>query len=394
MVYLENNNKLNDNSEIEVSVVIPCLNEEKTIGICIEKASRVFKECNINGEIIVSDNGSIDGSVDIALKLGATVVYQPLRGYGNAYIKGIKNARGQYIVMADADNTYDFLEIPKFIEPLRNNAADMVMGSRFKGKICKGAMPFLNRYIGNPILCGMLNLMFKTKVSDSHCGMRSFKREVFDKLDLKCSGMEFASEMVIKAAMAGLRTIDSPITYYPRCGESKLRAFHDAWRHLRFMFLFSPRWLFLIPGCFLFLSGGIIGTILVFSNIRIGNIAFETNTLLLCVMAVLIGFQIISFAIFSKVFAISQGLLPKDQRIENFFKIVRLEVGLFVGFILVLMGIGLILAAFWYWKIHSFGALSSRDSLRITIPGVTILTLGVQIIFSSFFLSILGLNRR
>ncbi len=383
-----------NNEDIEVSVVIPCLNEEETIGICIEKSKKAFKENNITGEIIVSDNGSTDKSVDIALKLGAKVVNQPLRGYGNAYIKGIKSASGKYIVMADADNTYDLLEIAKFIEPLRNNSADMVMGSRFKGRICKGAMPFLNRYIGNPILCGMLNLMFKTKVSDSHCGMRAFKREAFEKLNLKCPGMEFASEMVIKASMAGLKIIDIPITYYPRGGDSKLRAFQDGWRHIRFMFLFSPRWLFLIPGVFLFLSGGIMGTVLIFGNIKIGNIVFGVNTLLLCVMAVLIGFQLITFAIFTKIFAISEGLLPKDARIDRISHVIKLETGLLMGFIFILIGLGLIIGVFWYWKIHSFGALTPRDSLRITMPGVTILTLGIEIIFSSFFLSILGMKRR
>lgn len=384
----------NSDYKVEVSVVMPCLNEGETIGICIEKIKKAFKENNINGEIIVSDNGSTDKSVDIALKSGAKVVHQPLRGYGNAYIKGINSANGKYIVMGDGDNTYDFLEMNKFIEPLRNNSADMVMGSRLKGRIYKGAMPFLHRYIGNPVLSGMLKLMFKTKVSDSHCGMRSLKKEAFDRLDLKCSGMEFASEMVIKAAMAGLRIMDIPITYYPREGESKLRTFKDGWRHIRFMFLFSPRWLFLIPGVFFFLSGSIVGGIILFGKIKIGSIIFDANTLLICAMGILIGFQLICFAIFTKIFAISEGLLPRDIRIERLASFIRLEVGLLIGFIFIVIGFGLIMGVFWYWKTHSFGALTPRDSLNITIPGVTILTLGIQIIFSSFFVSILALSRK
>ena len=244
--------------EIEVSVVMPCLNEEETIGACIEKAQNTLNELGIQGEIVIADNGSTDTSVEIAERLGARVVHQPLQGYGAAYLAGIAAAAGQYIIMGDSDDTYDFTDLERFITPLRNGY-DFVIGNRLKGKILRGAMPPLHRYIGNPVLTGILNLLFRSGISDAHCGMRSFTQEAYQQMELRTTGMEFASEMIIKAIKADLKIEEIPITYYPREGESKLNSFRDGWRHLRFMLMLSPTYLFLIPGILLFLLG-LVGT--------------------------------------------------------------------------------------------------------------------------------------
>ena len=238
---------------------MPCLNEAQTVGVCVQKARRAIKQLGISGEVVVADNGSTDGSPSIAEREGARVVHQPIRGYGAAYLAGIAAARGKFIVIGDSDNTYDFGEIPRFLQPLRESA-DLVMGSRFKGEIKPGAMPWLHRYIGNPTLTGILNLLFRAGVSDAHCGMRAFTKDAYEKLGLQTTGMEFASEMVIKAAKVGLKITEVPITYYPRKGESKLHSFRDGWRHLRFMLMLSPTYLFLLPGALLFLIG-LLGTI-------------------------------------------------------------------------------------------------------------------------------------
>ncbi len=244
---------MNQDSTIEVSVVMPCLNEQQTIGSCIEKAKRTMKSLGIRGEVVVADNGSTDNSVSIAENLGARVVHQPIRGYGAAYQAGIEATRGNYIIIGDSDDTYDFTDLERFLTPLRNGH-DLVMGSRFKGEILPGAMPWSHRYIGNPILSGILRWVFHTSISDAHCGMRAFTRQAYDKMQLQTTGMEFASEMVVKAAQAGLKISETPITYYPRLGESKLNSFRDAWRHLRFMLLFSPTHLFALPGALLFFA--------------------------------------------------------------------------------------------------------------------------------------------
>jgi len=386
---MESQIKSNDN-EIDVSVVMPCLNEEDTIGICIAKAKKAFKEHDIKGEIIVSDNGSKDKSVEIALNSGARVVYQPLRGYGNAYMKGIESAKGKYIVMGDADNTYDFSEIHKFIEPLKKGA-DMVMGSRLKGKIHKGAMPFLHRYIGNPVLSGILELMFKAKVSDAHCGMRSFKKEVFYKLCLKTPGMEFASEMIIKAAKARLRILDIPITYYPREGESKLRTFKDGWRHLRFMLLLSPEYLFILPGIIMLLFGLVSLIALIGGPVAILNHKFDLHMMILSSFFTISGLQVLSLGLFTQIY--SHNLFASDNKLITFFiKCFTLEKGIYSGLFFLMVGF-LFCAKVLYNYLHAITGDSVYYNARFAVFGVTMMITGLQLIFSSFYVSFLNLRK-
>ena len=376
--------------EVEASVVMPCLNEEDTIGICIEKAKESFIKHNIKGEIIVSDNGSSDKSVEISTRSGARVVHQPLRGYGNAYIKGIENARGKYVIMGDADNTYDFSEIHKFIEPLRKGA-DMVMGSRLKGRIHKGAMPFLHRYIGNPILSGILNLMFKAKVSDSHCGMRSFKREVFDKLRLKTPGMEFASEMVIKAAKARIKIVDIPISYYPREGESKLRTFKDGWRHLRFMLLLSPKYLFLLPGSVMFVFGLVSLIMLVRGPIIIRGHDFDLHMMILSSFFTISGLQILSLGLFTQIYA--HDLFDTKNKLVAFLvKYFSLERGIYTGLFILAVGF-LFCLKVYYNYVNGIVGDSVYYNARLAVFGTTFMISGFQILSSSFYVSFLGAKK-
>ena len=267
-------------TDVEVSVAMPCLNEEMTLGTCIEKVQQTLKALGIKGEIIVADNGSTDGSVEIAESLGAKVVHQPIRGYGAAYLAGIAAAQGKYIIIGDSDDTYDFTDLERFIEPLRNGY-DLVMGSRFKGEILPGAMSWSHRYIGNPILSGILRWFFKTNISDSHCGMRGFTREAYERMALQTTGMEFASEMVVKAVQEDLKIHEVPITYYPREGESKLNSFRDAWRHLRFMLLLSPTYLFVLPGSLLFVLGLLVLLVMLPGPVQIGNHAYDIHVMTL-----------------------------------------------------------------------------------------------------------------
>ncbi len=379
-----------ENREIEVSVVMPCLNEEDTIGICIEKTKKAFIEHSIKGEIIVSDNGSSDRSVEISTRSGARVVHQPLRGYGNAYIKGIESARGKYIIMGDADNTYDFSEIHKFIEPLRKGA-DMVMGSRLKGKIYKGAMPFLHRYIGNPILSGILNLLFKAKVSDSHCGMRSFKKEVFNKLRLKTPGMEFASEMVIKAAKARIKIVDIPISYYPREGESKLRTFKDGWRHLKFMLLLSPKYLFLLPGSLMFAFGFISLVMLVKGPIIIRGHNFDLHMMILSSLLTISGLQMLSLGLFTQIYA-HDLFDTKNRFVAVLIEYFSLERGLYTGFFLLVIGFMFCLKVYYNYLNGIIGN-SIYYNARLAVFGTTFMISGIQILSSSFYISFLGTRK-
>ncbi len=386
---MESQIKSNDD-EIDVSVVMPCLNEEDTIGICIEKAKKAFKEHDIKGEIVVSDNGSKDKSVEIALNSGARVVHQPLRGYGNAYMKGIESAKGKYVVMGDADNTYDFSEIHKFIEPLKKGA-DMVMGSRLKGKIHKGAMPFLHRYVGNPVLSGILELMFKAKVSDAHCGMRSFRREVFDKLCLKTPGMEFASEMIIKAAKAGLKIVDIPITYYSREGESKLRTFKDGWRHLRFMLLLSPKYLFILPGIIMSLFGLVSLIALIGGPVAILNHKFDLHMMILSSFFAISGFQVLSLGLFTQIY--SNSLFSSGNKLIAFFvKYFTLERGVYLGLFFISIGLYFCFKVYYNY-IHAIIGDSVYYNARFAVFGVTIIIEGLQILFSSFYISFLEMKK-
>jgi glycosyltransferase involved in cell wall biosynthesis len=373
---------------------MPCLNEAETVEVCVKKALRYLDKEGIVGEVIVADNGSTDGSREIAAGAGARVVPVAARGYGNALLGGIMAACGKYVIMGDADNSYDFLNLKPFVDKLREGY-DLVMGNRFRGGIAPNAMPWLHKYVGNPVLTKIGRVIFKSPCGDFHCGLRGFRKDAVMMMNLQTSGMEFASEIVVKASLLKMRIAEVATTLAPdgRSRPPHLRSWRDGWRHLRFLLLFSPRWLFLIPGLFLFLSGGFLATILTLTPVKVGNLVFDTNTLLVCAMSLLIGFQLIFFSVFAKAFAIHEKLLPKDVRIERFLKVANLEVGLLVGLSLFLIGLALLIFALFYWKQHHFGPLSAAASLRLTIPSVTLIMLGVQVMFSSFFLCSLGLKR-
>jgi glycosyltransferase involved in cell wall biosynthesis len=379
----------------ELSVVMPCLNEAETLGVCIEKVQRSIRAMGLAGEVIVADNGSNDGSQDIAENLGARVVHVQAKGYGSALAGGIAAARGKYVIMGDADDSYDFSNLSPFVAKLREGY-DLVTGNRFKGGILPGAMPPLHRYFGNPLLTALGRLFFRSDSGDFYCGLRGFNRAAIQELDLRTTGMEFALEMVVKATLRGLKIAEVPTTLSPdgRSRQPHLRSWRDGWRSLRFYLLYSPRWLFLYPGAFLMLLGMAVGFSLLPGPIKIGNINFDVHTLLYASIAVIIGFQTISFAVFAKVFAISEGLLPEDLRLNKLFEYITLESGLIVGTALVLAGLASSIYIVRFWEATSFGGLDPFRTLRIIIPAATALTLGCQIILSSFFLSILGLKRR
>jgi glycosyltransferase involved in cell wall biosynthesis len=380
---------------VELSVVMPCLNEAATVGICVKKAIAALEQHGIRGEVIIADNGSTDGSQELAREMGARVVNVERRGYGSALQSGIAAARGEFVLMGDADDTYDFSQLNEFVAKLREGY-DLVMGNRFQGKIMPGAMPPLHRYLGNPVLTGLGRLFFKSPVSDFHCGLRAFRKEAIEGLGLRTMGMEFASEMIVKATAFGLRVTEIPTTLSAdrRDRAPHLRTWRDGWRHLRFLLLYSPRWLFLYPGIALFTLGVLLNAFLLPGPRRIGNVVFDIHTLLFGAMAILLGFQSAIFATFTKVFAISEGLLPEDPRLTRMFRYATLEVGLIVGFLLILAGAGAWVLGLEYWRTQQFGALDSEKTLRIVIPGMVCFTLGFQVILSSFFLSVLGMSRR
>jgi hypothetical protein len=349
----------------------------------------------IRGEVIVADNGSTDGSQQIATEHGARVVPIETRGYGSALRGGIAAARGRFVLMGDADDSYDFTRVNDFVAKLREGY-DLVMGNRFQGGILPGAMPPLHQYLGNPALTGIARLFFKTSIGDIYCGLRAFRKDAIERLELRTLGMEYANEMVVKATTFGLRIAEIPTTLSPdgRDRPPHLRTWRDGWRTLRFLLLYSPRWLFLYPGIASFVFGIVISAALLPGPLMIGNVGFDVDTLLFAVMAILIGFESIVFATFTKVFAISEGLLPEDPRLSRMFRYVTLEVGLAVGILLVLAGTGAWVLGFAYWRSHNFGALDTAKTLRIVIPGLVCFTLGFQTILSSFFLSVLGMSRR
>jgi glycosyltransferase involved in cell wall biosynthesis len=384
-----------DRDELELSVVMPCLDEAATVGICVKKAIDALERHGIRGEVIVADNGSTDGSQQIASDFGARVVPVEKRGYGSALQAGIAAARGQFVLMGDADDTYDFSQLDEFVAKLREGY-DLVMGNRFRGKILPGAMPALHRYLGNPVLTGLGRLFFKSPVGDFHCGLRAFRKDEIEQLELRTLGMEFASEMIVKATAFGLRVTEIPTTLAPdrRDRAPHLRTWRDGWRHLRFLLLYSPRWLFLYPGIALVAFGMVVSAALLPGPRKIGNVVFDIHTLLFAAMAILIGFQSVVFATFTKIFAISEGLLPEDPRLTRMFLYITLEVGLVAGVLLILAGSGAWMLGLEYWRIRQFGPLDPEKTLRIVIPGVVCFTLGFQVVLSSFFLSVLGMSRR
>ncbi len=385
----------NESPTLELSIVMPCLNEAETLSICIQKAQQSLLKHDVKGEILVADNGSTDGSQEIARKMGARLIEVQDRGYGSALRGGVAAARGEYIIMGDADDSYNFSELSPFIQKLREGY-DLVMGNRFEGTIKPGAMPALHKYVGNPVLTGIGRLLFSSQTGDFHCGLRAFRKDALEKLNLRTTGMEFASEMVVKATLHRMRVAEVPITLYPdgRSRPPHLRSWHDGWRHLRFMFLYSPRWLFLYPGLMLMIIGAMISVWLLPGPKTIGTVTFDVNTLLYGGLAIIIGFEAINFAVFTKVFAISEGLLPEDPRLNKVFHYIKLETGLIVGIVLVLAGLLGSIYVLDIWKTRSFGPLEYSHTLRVVIPAGISLTLGSQTILSSFFLSILGLKRR
>jgi len=378
---------------VEVSVVMPCLNEAETLAACIQKAQAAIEKDGLSAEIIVADNGSSDGSQAIAKELGARLVPVARKGYGSALIGGIEAARGEFVIMGDADDSYDFAAIAPLIEKLRGGF-DLVVGNRFRGGIERDAMPWLHRWIGNPVLTLISRLFFHTPVGDMHCGLRGFRKEAFARMRLKATGMEFASEMVIKASLKGMRITEVPVTLRPdgRTRAPHLRTWRDGWRHLRFMLLFSPRWLFLYPGIALFAIGLIVGAALEIGPVKVGPFGFDISTLLLAGFCCLIGYQLVVFAVFTKVFAMREGFHPPNAAYAAMFRYVRLETGLVLGLLMVVLGIGGLILAVLSWQVLGFGVLDPRTTMREVIPAAVLLTLGVQTVFASFFLSILGID--
>ena len=380
---------------IEVSVVMPCLNEAETLEACMVKAQRALQESHIAGEIVIADNGSTDGSQQIAERLGARVVNVQAKGYGSALMGGIAAASGQYVVMGDADDSYDFGHIPRFIEELRKGA-DVVMGNRFRGGIQKNAMPPLHRYFGNPALTRLGQLFFKSPVGDFYCGLRGLRKDAYERMALRTTGMEFATEMVVKATLLVLRIAEVPTTLSPdgRSRPPHLRTWRDGWRTLRFFLLYSPRWLFLYPGIALMLLGTALGLWLLPAPRNLGGITFDVHTLVYAAAFVLLGFQAIAFACFTKIFAISEGLLPPDAVLDKLFRYITLELGVAVGAALTIAGFSASVYAVSSWSAQHFGMMDYSRTMRIVIPAALLLTLGAQTIFASFFMSVLGLRRK
>lgn len=380
---------------LELSIVMPCLNEAETIATCVRKAMRFLADNGVAGEVVIADNGSTDGSQAIAAEEGARVVAVERRGYGNALMGGIEAARGRYVIMGDADDSYDFLALGPFLEKLREGY-DLVMGNRFRGGIAPGAMPPLHRYLGNPVLSTAGRLFFRTRIGDFHCGLRGFSRDAYRRLDLQTTGMEFASEMVAKASIHGLRVTEVPTTLSPdgRGRPPHLRSWRDGWRHLRFMLLYSPRWLFLYPGAALAGIGLLAVLWLLPSSREVGGLRLDVHTLLYAALAVILGYQAVVFAVFTKVFAVREGLLPPHPTMEKLFERIGLEAGLVLGIVLIAAGFVLSLVAVFDWHATGFGALDYAQVMRTTIPAMLMMTVGAQTVLASFFLSVLGLRRR
>lgn len=374
----------------EVSVVMPCLNEAETIGTCVDKTWKALRDAGIDGEVIVADNGSTDGSQRIAVDGGARVVPVPERGYGAALMGGFRAARGQYLIMADGDDSYNFAHIPRFLEKLRGGA-DLVMGNRFQGGIEPGAMPPLHRYLGNPVLSFLGRLIFRADCGDFHCGMRGLSKDAFERMGLRCTGMEFASEMVVKATLANMRIAETPTTLSPdgRTRAPHLRTWRDGWRHLRFLFLYSPRWLFLYPGAAMMLIGIALTAWLLPSVRTVGPFSFDVDTLVYALGMILIGFQAIVFAVCAKVYGISQGLLPTRHFVEEALRRFSIEKGLICGTILTLAGLIAGVYGVHIWRAAGFGNLDPGTILRITLPSCCAMVIGVELILASCFLGVL-----
>jgi glycosyltransferase involved in cell wall biosynthesis len=376
---------------VELTVVMPCLNEAETVATCVRKAVGFLEVSGISGEVVVADNGSTDGSQELAERAGARVVDITEKGYGNALMGGIAAARGEYVIMGDADDSYDFTRLMPFVTALRGGA-DLVMGNRFMGGIAPGAMPPLHRYLGNPVLSFVGRLFFRSPIGDFHCGLRGFRKESVLRLGLQATGMEFASEMVVKATLAGQRVTEVPTTL-AKDGRSRpphLRSWRDGWRHLRFLLLYSPRWLFFVPGLALLIAGLVIGLLVLPGPLHVGSVTFDVDTLVAASAMVVIGFQSVLFWLFTQVYAGSEGFLPEEPNVQRLLGKLSLERGLVAGVLIGLAGLGGLIFSLVYWHGRS---LNTEHSLRILVPSVTALIVSCQVILGTFFLSILGIKQ-
>jgi glycosyltransferase involved in cell wall biosynthesis len=384
--------------QYDITVVLPCLNEAETLASCITKARIGIEEAGAKGEIVIADNGSTDGSIEIACRSGARLVQIAKKGYGSALQGGIEAARGRWIVMGDADGSYDLSEVPKFVEKLRQGFA-LVQGCRLPtggGKVMPGAMPFLHRWLGNPMFSLMAGWWFKAPIHDVYCGLRAFTKELYNSLDQRCTGMEFATEMIVKSSLYGAKIAEVPITLHRDGRKSNaphLRTFRDGWRTLRFFLMFSPFWLFLVPGAISVVLG-LVGYALALPGVIVWGATLDAHTLLFASLAIMCGYQSILFALFTKMFAMSEGLLPKDKRLTRLCEVVTLEKALLVAIGALLVGLSLLLISVYIWKSKGFGRLDYRETMRLVIPGSMLAALGFQTILASFFMSILGLSRK
>lgn len=379
---------------LELTILMPCLNEAETLGTCVRKAMDYLARSGIAGEVLVADNGSTDGSQAIAEGLGARVVPVPERGYGAALIAGIRAARGRFVIMGDSDDSYDFTALDPFVAKLREGF-DLVMGNRFRGGIKPGAMPPLHRYLGNPVLSTIGRIFFASPVRDFHCGLRGFNREAMLGLDLRLPGMEFASEMVVKATVQGLRIAEVPTTLSPdgRSRPPHLRSWRDGWRHLRFLLVFCPRWLFLYPGAALFLAGALGMALLLPGPLSLGGLTFDVHTLLYASGAMVMGFQAVQFWVFARIYGAQEGVVPEAQRLTALLSRFGLEPALITAVVLVVLGLGLGVAAVAIWGAERFGPLPGMGAMRVAIASVTAMLLGLQLAFGAFFVALLGMMR-
>jgi glycosyltransferase involved in cell wall biosynthesis len=385
-------------SHPEVTILMPCLNEAETLEVCIKKSWLGLTKAGLVGEVIIADNGSTDGSIEIAARLGARIVHVREKGYGCALRGGIDAALSPWIIMGDSDDSYDFSNIQGFIQKLRAGN-DLVMGCRLPnggGRIMPRAMPWKNRWLGNPILSLLGRILFQTQIHDFHCGLRAFTKKSYERMNLQTTGMEFASEMVMKATLWKMKVAEEPVTLYPdgRTRPPHLKPWRDGWRHLRFMLIYSPRWLFLIPGMVLSLLGSLLTITLYFRSIRLDGVVLDAGTMMLAAVFVIIGVQLMGFAITTKVFAIGERLVPDSPKLSHLFKIFNLERGLIFGTIVLVSGLTVLTVAFCNWRTAHYGIIDYSNNMRHVVFGATGFILGIQIISISFFLSVLGLKTK
>ena len=383
------------NEQYELTILMPCLNEAETLAACINKANTYLKESGVHGEVVVADNGSTDGSQKIAEEHGARVVNVPEKGYGAALIGGCNGARGKYVIMGDADDSYDFLHLAPFVEKLREGY-DLVMGNRFKGGIEPGAMPPLHRYLGNPVLSFIARLFFPCKIGDYHCGLRGYNRESILKLGLVTTGMEYASEMVVKATLNHLKIAEVPTTLKKdgRSHAPHLRSWSDGWRHLKFLLMHSPNWLFMYPGLILFFLGLALTVVLSLGNIQIGSVGLGVHTLMYAAAAMMVGFNLVMFSLFVRSYASVTGFIPTESRLDRWLGGTSTEKGGLLGIFLFLAGIAVTIAAFCIWGKTGFGGLSPESMMRITIPAMLLIVVGIEVVFGSFFIGILHIRHK